>query len=125
MKKKTILTTGSLLAGLAVVIGAFGAHYLETILTENNRTETFETAVQYHFYHALALLIIGALIEKKSSALKKAAWFMIGGIVFFSGSLYVLSLTGMTFLGAITPIGGILFITGWILVAFGVLRRKS
>jgi uncharacterized membrane protein YgdD (TMEM256/DUF423 family) len=94
---------------LAVLLGAFGAHGLESRLTELNRVETWETAVFYHFVHALALLGL-SLMPRPS---KGAAYGFIIGILIFSGSLYVLSLTGITKLGAITPIGGLSMMLGW------------
>lgn len=94
---------------LAVLLGAFGAHGLESRLTELDRVETWETAVFYHFVHALALLGL-SLMPRPS---KGAAYGFIIGILIFSGSLYVLSLTGITKLGAITPIGGLSMMLGW------------
>ena len=113
--QKKLLILGGIFGGLSVAIGAFGAHALKNILLENNRTETFELAVRYQFFHALALMIIGAVAEKLNA--RKLIWataFMVAGTVFFSGSLYVLSLTGITFWGAVTPIGGMLLIGGWV-----------
>lgn len=121
---KTTLITGITFAGLAVAIGAFGAHGLKEILLENNRQETFELAVKYQFYHAFALLVTGVLMNYFASTKLKYAAFSFGlGILFFSGSLYVLSLTGMTVLGAVTPIGGVFFLTGWILLLLGVAKK--
>src|SRR5687768_6067321 len=108
MNMKTTLITGATIAGLGVAIGAFGAHGLKEILAENNREETFELAVRYQFYHAFALLITGLLMNQFSpERLKYAAWFFFVGVLFFSGSLYVLSLTGLTLFGAVTPLGGV------------------
>ncbi|MCH7409904.1 DUF423 domain-containing protein [Belliella sp. DSM 111904] len=106
----------AILGGLAVAIGAFGAHGLADILAKHGRIETFETAVKYHFYHALAILAVGIIIElyPDNKSLPKAGHMFLVGIVIFSGSLYTLSLTGVTWLGAITPIGGVAFIIGWI-----------
>tara|TARA_B100000780_G_C20827823_1_gene328926 strand:- start:213 stop:599 length:387 start_codon:yes stop_codon:yes gene_type:complete len=115
MNSQKVLKIASIFGVLAVVIGAFGAHGMERILIENNRVETFETAVQYHFYHTIALLTVSVFFQNKmSSYLKWSAYLFIVGIVVFSGSLYVLSLTNITILGAITPFGGLSFIGGWI-----------
>jgi uncharacterized membrane protein YgdD (TMEM256/DUF423 family) len=124
MNTRSVLLTGIFIAGLGVAIGAFGAHSLKAILMANQRADTFELAVRYQFYHAFALLITGLLMQVFPSAkLKYAAVFFITGIVFFSGSLYVLSLTGITVLGAVTPIGGVFFILGWIFLFLGVYKK--
>ena len=104
------------LGGMAVILGAFGAHGLESILESNGRTETFETAVKYHFYHSLAILAVGIWLrfEQQNKLLQRAGVLFTIGILIFSGTLYILSLTGITWLGAITPIGGIFFIIGWV-----------
>jgi uncharacterized membrane protein YgdD (TMEM256/DUF423 family) len=122
--QKTLLIAGALLGGLGVAIGAFGAHALRSILTQSGRIETFETAVKYQFYHALALLLIGMLYAAyPNRSLLNAGYSMLAGVVVFSGSLYILCLTGMRWLGAITPIGGVLLIIGWGLLLFGILRN--
>jgi uncharacterized membrane protein YgdD (TMEM256/DUF423 family) len=121
MNQRTTLIAGIITAGLAVAIGAFGAHGLKAILEVNQRVDTFELAVRYQFYHAFALMINGLLMTQFSSGrLKTASIFFVVGIVIFSGSLYVLSLTGITILGAITPIGGIGFIAGWLFMLLGM-----
>jgi uncharacterized membrane protein YgdD (TMEM256/DUF423 family) len=115
MNAKRILQITGISGALAVGLGAFGAHGLEAILVQNGRLDTFQTAVNYHFYHTLALLGIGVLVSVKPQwkGFSFTAWCMILGILIFSGSLYVLSLTGITWLGAITPLGGLSFILGW------------
>ena len=121
MTSNTVLKTGALFAAFAVVIGAFGAHGLEDLLVDNGREATFETAVKYHFYHSFALLIVGLLM--KSMDAKYLIWsarLFALGILVFSGSLYILSITNMTILGAITPIGGVLFILGWLTLYRGI-----
>ncbi len=117
---KLFIITGSLLGMLSVMIGAFGAHALKSTLEATNRLETFETAVKYQFYHSLALILLGLLMVQFQHKLFNVAGygFMIG-ILVFSGSLYVLSLTGITKLGAITPLGGLAFIIGWAAFAWG------
>lgn len=120
---KLFLVLGALSAMLAVVLGAFGAHALRARLTPD-LLAIYHTAVQYHFWHALGLLAIGivAIHLPNSVALKWAGWLMLAGIVAFSGSLYVLALTGARWLGAITPFGGAAFIVSWILLAVAVVR---
>jgi len=124
IKLNTIQIAG-ILGGLAVAIGAFGAHGLEAILESNGRTETFETAVKYHFYHTLAILVIGVWqqFEPTTKNLNSAVWMFFIGILIFSGSLYVLSLTGISWLGAITPLGGVAFILGWGILAFSAKNK--
>ena len=123
MSAKAVLILAGILGALSVGIGAFGAHGLEATLTANGRVETFETAVKYQFYHTLALLLLGILmLNFQQSYLTYAAYAFTGGIVVFSGSLYVLSLTNMTWLGAITPIGGLGFILGWVFLILGVSK---
>ena len=115
MNHKKVLKIASIFGVLVVIIGAFGAHGLESILIENNRVNTFETAVQYHFYHTIALLIIAVLFQNKTSNyLNWAVYLFVAGILVFSGSLYILALTNYTVLGAITPLGGFCFIAGWL-----------
>ncbi len=125
MTGKTILKTAAILGAIAVGIGAFGAHGLKDILIESGRLDTFETAVKYHFYHVLALLLIGilALIHPTWKQLSTAALLMILGVLIFSGSLYFLSLSGITWLGAITPLGGLAFILGWIFLFLAVSKN--
>ena len=120
---KLFLIIGSVFAGFAVMIGAFGAHALKNLLESSGRTETFETAVKYQFYHALALILLGILmLNFKHNLYNYAGYsFMIGTIV-FSGSLYILCLTGITKFGMITPIGGLFLIAGWTLLLFGILK---
>lgn len=121
MTAKTTLILAAILGALSVGIGAFGAHSLEATLTANGRLETYETAVKYQFYHALAIFLLGILmINLNSSYFGYAVWSFLIGTIIFSGSLYVLSITNITWLGAITPIGGLAFILGWIFLALGV-----
>lgn len=122
MGKKELII-GSIMAGLAVMIGAFGAHALHGILTEHGRVETFETATQYHLYHALAILIVGLLLKNNAhKLLKLVSILFFAGILIFSGSLYILSVSNLTWLGAITPLGGLAFITGWVLLVVYFIR---
>jgi uncharacterized membrane protein YgdD (TMEM256/DUF423 family) len=120
MNAKQILQLAGLSGTLAVGLGAFGAHSLEALLIQNGRLDTFQTAVNYHFYHTLALLGIGilAIIKPNWKGITFSAWCMVLGMLIFSGSLYVLSLSGITWLGAITPLGGLAFILGWSSLAY-------
>lgn len=125
MNQRNTLTAGVVLAGLAVAIGAFGAHALRPLLEANARTETFELAVRYQFYHAFAILFCGLLmVNFPSRHLGRAALCFSAGILIFSGSLYTLSLSGIRALGAITPIGGLLFIAGWFLLLLGINEKR-
>ncbi len=118
--QKIALLSGSILAFLAVAIGAFGAHGLQSILEANQRVDTFETAVKYHMYHALALLLTGVLLQYYPGRLmENSVWLFIAGILIFSGSLYILSITNIKVLGAITPIGGLCFLIAWAMLAIG------
>lgn len=124
MTGRQILALGAVLAGMAVAIGAFGAHMLRPRLSER-MMEVFETGVRYHMFHSLALLFSGwALTQFELGIFRKAAWAFFAGIVIFSGSLYVLALSDIRWLGAMTPIGGVLFLTGWGCLAIGFLRRS-
>lgn len=119
---RTFLLIGSVLGFLGVVFGAFGAHALKSRLS-SEMLAVFETGVRYQMYHVFAILIVAAAIGRLGDArlLTAAGWSFLAGIVLFSGSLYVLTLTGIGILGAITPIGGLLFLIGWgCLVAFAV-----
>jgi uncharacterized membrane protein YgdD (TMEM256/DUF423 family) len=120
---KIILIVGSIFGGLAVAVGAFGAHALKKTLEAADRTETFETAVKYQFYHALALLLLGTLMfHLKHQYFNYAGLSFSVGIIIFSGSLYALCLSGITKFGMITPIGGLFLIAGWVFLMMGVLK---
>jgi uncharacterized membrane protein YgdD (TMEM256/DUF423 family) len=123
---KIFLILGSSFAGLAVAIGAFGAHALKSVLEATNRMETFETAVKYQFYHALALLVLGLLMQKFDHRMFTwAGYGFVAGIILFSGSLYILSLSGVTKWGAVTPLGGIAFLIGWITLIIGITKSVN
>jgi len=125
MNQHKALVTGVVFGGLAVAIGAFGAHALRPVLEENARTATFELAVRYQFYHTFAILFSGALmLHFPSRQLNRAVVCFAAGILFFSGSLYILSLSGIGILGAVTPIGGVLFIAGWIFLFLGINAKR-
>ncbi len=116
---------GSGNAVIAIVCGAFGAHALSHSLS-NKMLSIFHTAVDYHFYHALGLIIIGILMTQYKSAqlLKFSTVLMQLGIIIFCGSLYLLSVTGIKWLGMITPIGGLAFIVAWISVLLAFLKKN-
>ena len=118
------ISLGALSGLLAVTFGAFGAHALRGRL-DDYAMGVFETAVQYHFYHALALVAVGllALHHPHTALLRSSGWLFVLGLVVFSGSLYALSLTGIKWLGAITPLGGLAFIAGW--ACFAVAGWKA
>lgn len=120
---KLFLTLGSIAMALAVSLGAFGAHGLKSRLSQE-MISIFETGVEYHFYHALGLLLVGiaAHFLPETNWLRWAGWLMIAGILIFSGSLYALSISGVRWLGAITPIGGVCFIVAWLLFAVAVWK---
>ena len=114
---------GSISGGMAVALGAFGAHVLKSHLT-TDMLANFETGVRYQMYHALALLAVAWAINRWSgSSLPVAAgWFFVAGTLLFSASLYLLSLTGARWLGAITPLGGVCFVAGWLCLVFAAWR---
>jgi uncharacterized membrane protein YgdD (TMEM256/DUF423 family) len=122
---RLFITLGALSGFLAVAAGAFGAHALRDRLTAA-MLDVFQTGVTYQMYHALALVGVGILLARFSIDgsvwLTAAGWLFVGGSVLFSGSLYALSLSGTTWLGAITPVGGIAFLVGWLAVAIGIWR---
>jgi uncharacterized membrane protein YgdD (TMEM256/DUF423 family) len=111
---RLFMLLAALLGGLAVALGAFGAHALEGRISAD-LLATFETGARYHFYHALALIgVVVAIGRWPASNLPAiAGWLFVVGVVVFSGSLYLLALTGVRWLGAITPIGGVAFLAGW------------
>lgn len=115
---KLTLMVGALSGMLAVALGAFGAHALRARL-DDYALRVYETAVQYHFIHSLALLAVALLLLRfpGSTLLHSSAWLFLLGTVVFSGSLYVLSISGLRWLGAITPLGGLAFIAGWACLA--------
>jgi uncharacterized membrane protein YgdD (TMEM256/DUF423 family) len=124
MNSKITLVTGLTFGLLGVCLGAFGAHALKNILAANNRLDTYELAVRYQFYHAFALIITG-ILQRESLRGGIAGWLFAAGIIIFSGSLYILSLTGATYWGAITPIGGLLLIGGWVSLIFAAVKKRS
>ncbi|HEX6133284.1 MAG TPA: DUF423 domain-containing protein [Longimicrobiales bacterium] len=119
---KGFVVAGALLAAAAVAAGAFGAHALAARLTPE-RLATWETAARYHLYHSLALVILGAVAGRwPAPLLSVAGWLFTVGIVVFGGTVYALALGGPRWLGAITPIGGLALISGWVVLAAAVAR---
>jgi uncharacterized membrane protein YgdD (TMEM256/DUF423 family) len=120
---KLFIALGALTAALAVALGAFGAHALRAKLPPD-LLAVYRTGVEYHFYHALGLVLVGLALQHlpESGPLKAAGWTMLAGIVLFSGSLYVLATSGTRGFGAVTPFGGVAFIAAWALFAWAVLR---
>jgi uncharacterized membrane protein YgdD (TMEM256/DUF423 family) len=115
---------GSLLMALAVCLGAFGAHGLKNRLDAYSMT-VYEKAVFYHFIHALGILLVSLLARTNAISVAgqaRVAWLLLIGIVIFSGSLYALAISGVRMLGAITPIGGLAFILGWLVLAYEAFR---
>lgn len=122
---KLFLILGGINAALAVMLGAFGAHGLKTRISVEMLT-VYQAGVHYHLFHALGLLAVGlvATLIADSVYLKWSGWLMLVGIVLFSGSLYVLSLGGLRWLGMITPFGGIAFILAWALFVTAILKAS-
>lgn len=126
MNSRNTFITGALAGMLAVALGAFGAHALKARLLASGRLDTYNLAVEYQFYHALALLAVGLAAQNTpSTLLRSAAWCFLGGILIFSGSLYILSIFDVPMAGAITPIGGTAFIAGWLLLALAFAKKKE
>jgi uncharacterized membrane protein YgdD (TMEM256/DUF423 family) len=121
---RTFLLIGAVLGFLGVALGAFAAHGLKNRLSPE-MLEVFDTGVRYHMYHTFAVLIVAAAIGHIGNArlLAMAGWFFFAGILLFSGSLYALALTGVGILGAVTPIGGVLFLIGWACLAVFALGK--
>jgi len=123
MSHKLIIIIGSISGAISVILGAFGAHALKDVLNASGRLETYETAVKYQMYHSLALILLGILmLHFQHRFLNYASYSFLVGIIIFSGSLYTLCATGITKLGAITPIGGVFLIVAWALLAIGVAK---
>ncbi len=134
MNPQSWLTTGAILAALAVGTGAYGAHGLQARLAQTGvdavdvrkRIENYETAVRYQMYHALGLLVVGLLAARQPSAwLTAAGMLFVLGTFLFSGSLYAIVLTGNTKFGAVAPVGGLCLIVGWVVLALAVARPSA
>lgn len=126
MKSSQSLLWGALLGLTAVALGAFGAHALRDVLAASGRTETFELAVRYQFYHALALLMNG-LFQRQITTPQTRSWsafFFVGGVLLFSGSLYLLALTDIRAMAWLTPVGGVALLTGWVFFIRDIIRLR-
>lgn len=128
---KKFLIAGALFGGLGVALGAFGAHGLEKMTQDAKILHGFQTGVQYQLYQALALLVVGLIYEKLPvKQIVWAGWCFIGGIILFSGSLYLLTFLKINenslvkIIGPVTPLGGVLFIAGWLLLLLSVVKKK-
>ena len=111
------------LLALAVALGAFGAHALKAQLDASS-LGIWEKAVFYHFIHALGMLIVASMAKLREPAADLVCWLLLGGILLFSGSLYLLALTGTRILGAVTPFGGVAFIAAWLILGWNLLRKS-
>lgn len=120
---RQLIITGAINAFLAVALGAFAAHGLKHYLNEYE-SGIWQTAVDYQMAHALGLILIGLVANSLSLNLNKPGWIMFCGIIIFSGSLYILSLTGIKALGMITPIGGMCFIVSWLWLAISIYKNE-
>ncbi len=121
---RQLIISGVLCALLGVVLGAFAAHGLKHSLDDYQKA-IWQTAVQYQMYHALGLILIGLLSHSLKINLNRPGWIMLSGILLFSGSLYLLSLSGIKALGMITPVGGLCFLIAWFWLAIAVFRHTE
>ncbi len=123
---RKFMQIGGASAFLAVLLGAFGAHALRGRLSAE-MLAIYQTGIQYHLVHALALLFVGLTLERRpaNALVVRAGWLLAGGILFFSGSLYIFALTGVRALGALAPIGGLCFLIGWLLFVVGLSRESA
>lgn len=123
MTNQRIVLSGAVFMALGVLLGAFGAHALKSQLSPE-MLQVYKTGVEYQFYHALGLLLIGLIgFRMDSKWLRWSGILLIAGILLFSGSLYALSISGIKMLGAITPIGGLSFVAGWVCLAVGIVKH--
>jgi uncharacterized membrane protein YgdD (TMEM256/DUF423 family) len=126
MNQRSSLLAGAILGALGVALGAFGAHAFKPMLVETGRLETYELAVRYEFYHALALLSAGILQQIiQTKYIRLASLFFLIGTILFSGSLYLLCITNNSLFAMATPFGGVLLIFGWVLLTIGIISWKK
>ncbi|HEY7897746.1 MAG TPA: DUF423 domain-containing protein [Gemmatimonadaceae bacterium] len=123
---RLFILLGSVNAALAVILGAFGAHMLKARLSPE-MLNVYQVGSHYHFYHAIGMLVVGLLAAQlhNDGAVQLSGFLMLAGIVLFSGSLYLLAVTGLTWLGAVAPLGGLAFIAAWVVLAVAVLRATT
>lgn len=127
MKRDIFIVLGALSAAIAVALGAFNAHSLRSVLSPA-LLATFETGVRHQMYHAIGLILTGIILRQRCGRPRlavAAGWIFVAGTALFSGSLYALSLSGISTFGAITPLGGLAFIAGWTMLALSMLPRRS
>lgn len=124
MNARFAAAIGALLGASGVILGAFGAHALRFRL-EPRDLEVFETAVRYQMYHAFAMIAAAWLLSRNAPWAAAAAWAFIAGVIIFSGSLYLLVATGQRWLGAVTPVGGVALIAGWLLLALAAFKQPA
>jgi uncharacterized membrane protein YgdD (TMEM256/DUF423 family) len=127
---RLLILAGAILAGAGVAAGSFGAHGLKSVLDATGRGDNWETAVRYCMYHALAVLLVGLAtgierMEAIRGPLVAAGWCFVAGTLIFSGCLAALAVSGVRILGAVVPIGGVLFLVGWALLARAAVRLPS
>ena len=123
LMRNLIFYIASFLGALSIILGAFGTHMFEDYLLQNNRLNTFEIAIRYQFYHVFFLLFIGLVYEMFNKKILKYAFFLVlTGILLFSGSLYLICFTNNTFLGIITPFGGLALIMSWVCLFLSISK---
>lgn len=121
MSGRVFILIGSLAASISVLAGAFGAHSLAEVL--DTRAGVYDTAARYHMYHSLAIILVGLLYRRhRGRMLWIAGWLFVAGVLLFSGSLYILAISGVTSWGAIAPVGGAMFVLAWVMVGVSVWR---
>lgn len=126
MKAKNTLLAGAIFGMMGVALGAFGAHALKSMLVASARLETYELAVRYEFYHALALLLVGIIQQTSDNRfIRLSSVLFVLGILIFSGSLYLLCFTQSKIFAMITPVGGVLLLAGWLFFGVGIYRSKT
>lgn len=126
MSPRTTLASAAIIGMIAVLLGAFGAHGLKPLLSATGRLDVFNLAVEYQFYHALAMLATGLIsMHYSSKNLSYAGISFLAGVFLFCGSLYFLAVLNKPVLGAITPIGGVCFILGWVFLFIGIIKNKK
>ena len=125
MNQRITLIVAALMGAVTVVLGASGAHSLKPLLTELGKTDTFELANRYQFFHVIAMLITALLMNFHASKLLQwASLSFLVGVICFSGSLYAMCFIHMKALGPVTPLGGLFFIAGWVMLALGISNKK-
>lgn len=126
MNSRSTLGTAAALGFVAVGLGAFGAHILKPMLLETGKLDVYQTAVAYQFYHVFALLATGILmISNSSKKLMSASLCFLAGIILFSGSLYLLCFIQLSYVGMVTPVGGLFLLGGWVWLLLGAIERKQ